>query len=169
MFESDILEVAVGIVFVFVLISTIGSAMREALEAWLKTRASYLEFGIRELLFDQDGTGLAQRFYNHPLIFPLYEGEYIARKGAKRPWMWRSGDNLPSYIPASNFAVALLDIVARGPTGVEGPMRVAAPPLSLAAIRANASSLGNPPVQHAVMTALDLADVVLQRARAYVE
>ena len=71
MFGSDILEVATGVVFVFVLISTICTAIRESLEAWLKTRASYLEFGIRELLQDRKGTGRAKGVFEHPLVFGL--------------------------------------------------------------------------------------------------
>ena len=52
MFGSEILDVAVGVIFVFLLVSMICSAIREGLETVLKTRAAYLEQGIRELLRD---------------------------------------------------------------------------------------------------------------------
>jgi hypothetical protein len=68
MFGSDALEVIIGVVFVFCLFSTICAAVREALEAWLKTRASFLEYGIRNLLQDSKGTGLAKEIYAHPLV-----------------------------------------------------------------------------------------------------
>jgi hypothetical protein len=55
-FGSDILEVAIGIVFVFLIISIVCSAIREGLESILKTRAAYLEAGIRELLGDRAGS-----------------------------------------------------------------------------------------------------------------
>src|SRR3569833_4486389 len=116
MFGSDILEVATGIVFVFVLLSTICTSVREGLEGWFKTRASYLEFGIRELLQDRMGDGIAKHVFEHPLIFGLYSGDY-SPGSTKRPGVMTSGGTLPTYIPARSFARALLDIAARGPAG----------------------------------------------------
>lgn len=46
MFGSRILEVAIGIVFVFLLVSMICSASREGIESWRKSRAAFLELGI---------------------------------------------------------------------------------------------------------------------------
>ena len=65
MFGAEILDVAIGVVFVFLLVSVVCSAIREGIEAWLKTRAAYLERGIRELLHDRNGRGLARNFYEH--------------------------------------------------------------------------------------------------------
>ncbi|MCW3054947.1 MAG: hypothetical protein JWN14_4117, partial [Chthonomonadales bacterium] len=79
MFNSDVLDVAIGIVFVFALTSIICTAIREGLEAWLKTRAAYLEYGIRELLHDKEANGLASSFFNHPLIYSLFPGGYSPR------------------------------------------------------------------------------------------
>jgi hypothetical protein len=39
MFGSEALEVAIGIIFVYILVSIICTAIREGIEAWLKTRA----------------------------------------------------------------------------------------------------------------------------------
>jgi len=50
MFNSQILDVAIGIVFIYVLASATCSAIREGIESWVKTRAAYLEYGIRKLL-----------------------------------------------------------------------------------------------------------------------
>ncbi len=175
MFGSDILEVATGVVFVFVLISTICTAIRESLEAWLKTRASYLEFGIRELLQDRMGTGLAKSLFEHPLVFGLYAGNYKPLATTdKRPTVWRSGENLPSYIPSANFALALMDIAARGPAnpgaapstaGTSG----AGTSLSLAQIRVHIGEIGNPQVQRALLTAIDSAQGDFDHARANIE
>ncbi|MGH8487459.1 MAG: hypothetical protein ACREXS_00930 [Gammaproteobacteria bacterium] len=84
MFDSQILEVVIGIVFIFVLVSTLCTAIREGIEAWLKTRAAYLEHGIRELLHDESGDGLASHFYKHPLIYSLFSGAYSPRTSSKR-------------------------------------------------------------------------------------
>lgn len=43
MFGSKILDVAIGLVFVYIVVSVLCTAVREGLEAFLKTRAAYLE------------------------------------------------------------------------------------------------------------------------------
>lgn len=70
MFGTRILEVAMGIVFIFLVVSIICSAIREVIESWRKPRAAYLEHGIRELLHDPGGVGLARALYEHPLSDP---------------------------------------------------------------------------------------------------
>lgn len=147
MFGSDILEVSIGIVFVFVLVSTICSAVREAIEALLKTRASYLEFGIRQLLQDSKGDGLAKEFFNHPLIFALFAGKYVPGPEGERRRLWHPGGNLPSYIPSRSFAVALMDVLNTSST----------------------AQIANPTVQRAVQLAIDSAQGNLDRARQNVE
>jgi hypothetical protein len=114
MFGSAILETAIGLVLIYLLLSLICSSAREGIEAVMKSRASMLEQGIGELLRTSaiDGKrpsstdGLVAALYNHPLIYSLYRGQYVP--GAK---------HLPSYIPSRNFALALMDIVVRGPLG----------------------------------------------------
>lgn len=171
MLGSTMLDVAIGIVFVFVLLSTVCSAIREAIEAKLKTRAAYLEHGIRELLHDLDGKGLAQSFFNHPLIFALYSGGYrgAANNGKSRPKLLAQGGSLPSYIPARSFAIALLDIAAKGPVTDDVSSDPAAPVLSLESARASVLNLKNPPVQRALLAAIDTAQGDFDRARANVE
>jgi hypothetical protein len=171
MLGSTMLDVAIGIVFVFVLLSTVCSAIREGIEAKLKTRAAYLEQGIRELLHDIDGKGLAHSFFNHPLIFALYSGGYSgsAQPGKARPKLLAQGGSLPSYIPARSFAVALLDIAAKGPVTDDVSSGPAAPELSIESVRASVLNLKNPPVQRALLAAIDMAQGDLDRARANIE
>lgn len=76
MFGSEFLDVAIGLVFIYALVSILCTAVREGIEAWLKTRAAYLEHGVRELLADPQGHGLAKAVFEHPLIYGLYHGEY---------------------------------------------------------------------------------------------
>lgn len=100
MFGSAILDTAVGLIFVFLVVSLTVSAANELLAALFKWRASNLSLGIRQLLQDPSVTGLVTRFYGHPLI------ESLSAKGKK-----------PSYIPSRTFALALLDIIS--PTNPE--------------------------------------------------
>jgi hypothetical protein len=101
MFGLGMLDVAIGLSLVFFVFSLALTAANEALDAWLKLRASNLERGLRELLDDEDGTRFAKAFFDHPLIYPLYRGAYDP-----------ASRTLPSYIPARNFSLALLDLVA---------------------------------------------------------
>ncbi|WP_211710139.1 hypothetical protein [Mucilaginibacter xinganensis] len=167
-----------GLIFVFILVSTICTAIREGIEAKLKTRAAYLERGIRQLLHDTDGTGLAKAFYNHPLIFGLFNGEY--KKGEsgdsdKGPDLMASGKNLPSYIPSKSFAVALLDIAARGVTGDDATDVAAAeattgsPVITLDGIRKNVTNMPNSPVQQILLYAIDNAQGDINKVQASIE
>jgi hypothetical protein len=164
-FGSAILDVAIGMIFVYVLVSMICSAVREGIEAWLKTRAAYLERGIRELLHDPRGKALARAMYEHPLIYSLYAGKYKPpAKPDVKPGLLARGVGLPSYIPARNFATALMDIAARGPNpALASDNR--APVLNLETIRANVINIESEPVQRVLLTAIDSAQGSLEQAR----
>jgi hypothetical protein len=151
MFGSRILEVAIGIIFIFLLVSMICSAIREGIESWVKSRSAFLEHGIRELLHDRHAVGLARSLYTHPLVYGLYASEYRPRISTRRL-----------------NALALLDIAARG-TGTRGVASgPGAPPLSLALARENVLNLENGAVQRVVLGAIDLAHGDMELAIANV-
>jgi hypothetical protein len=87
MFGSTILEVAIGVLFVYLLLSLLCSALGELIESFVRFRARDLKKGIKNLLHRQD---LVKDFFNHPLIKPL-------------------GEN-PSYIPPRTFSLALWNL-----------------------------------------------------------
>ena len=116
MFNTQILDVAIGLIFVYLLLSLICSAANEVIELWLKNRAADLERGLRELLNDPQANGLVNQIYSHHLISGLFEGQF--NRGVLRPINRLLGRvNLPSYIPARNFALALMDLVLPGQAG----------------------------------------------------
>jgi hypothetical protein len=96
MFGSSILDVGVGLVLVFLMLSLVVTAANEALACSFAWRADTLADGIRNVLDGPDAKSRewADKFYAHPLIRSLY------RPGSK-----------PSYIPSRTFALALLDLV----------------------------------------------------------
>ena len=173
MFGSDILEVAIGIIFIYILVSIICSAVREGVETWLKTRSAYLEHGIRELLRDSTGTGLAQSVYRHPLISGLYLADYgddpPVRPRGRYAWLLAKGRGLPSYIPSKNFAVALMDLAARGPRTDAFTSSSTSTPITLDSLRQNVANLGNAEVQRALLTAIDTAQGDLQQVQKNLE
>src|SRR5215471_12073920 len=151
-----ILDVVIGVIFVFLLVSTICSAIREGLESILKTRAAYLERGIRELLNDREGKGLTKTLFDHPLIAGLFLGNYEPKSlNGSTPSVLASGRGLPSYIPASNFALALLDVALRGSKTDVVSSDPASVPMTVQSIRDRIANLGNPAIQRVLLTALD--------------
>ena len=163
MFGSKILEVAIGVIFVFLLVSLICSAIREGLESWVKARAAFLERGVRELLHDKNAVGIARAVYTHPLIYGLYLSEYRPRTEEDLDALSRGG-NLPSYIPSRSFALALLDIAARGHDSHGEASSPDAPELTLALARQNVLNIENGPVQRVVIGAIDTAGGDMERA-----
>jgi hypothetical protein len=168
MFGSKILDVAIGLVFVYIIVSVLCTAVREGIEAFLKTRAAYLEHGIRLLLQNHAGDAIVKDVFDHPLVDGLFMGEYKPRstKGPNRPW---TGGNLPSYIPTKSFASALLDIAARGPASAS--LARYNTPISLEAIRRNVVTNipNNPKIQRIVLHAVDAAQGDLDKAQKSIE
>jgi hypothetical protein len=168
MFGSPILDVAIGLVFVYLLLSLIATALRETMEAWMKSRAGQLELGIRTLLQDLSGDGLARAVYEHPLIYGLYSGKYEPPAGGGR--RVRRGSSLPSYIPSASFAAALVDIVAHtAATAERVPAGTQAPPVTLDGLRCAAQRLQNEPVRRALLSAIDLSEGNLRIAQGNIE
>jgi hypothetical protein len=93
---STIIEVAMGITFVYLFLALLCSTVNEWIATLLDARASNLRGAIQELLNDQTiapGKDFLDAFNAHPLITGLME---------KR--------RHPSYIPSRAFALAVMDI-----------------------------------------------------------
>src|ERR1044071_8281255 len=108
MFNTTILDVAMGMVFIYLLLSLLCSAANEMIELVLKKRATDLERGIRELLEPGSASGaegIVKNLYSHPLINGLFEGTY-ENSGIQSALRYLKGTKLPSYIPSRNFALA---------------------------------------------------------------
>lgn len=108
MFETPVINVAIGLVFCFAAVSLAASTVTEALASLLKLRANTLLTGIQAMLNDPKFNGWAQQVYQHALVHPKGDGEMLSRSR----WWTYSG---PSYIRAENFATALTDVLASVP------------------------------------------------------
>ena len=91
MFGSLMLDVAIGMVLVYLLLSFVAAAVREGVETLLKERSRFLQRGVTELLHDPD---LTAALFSHPQVSALYRGDYAAAVRNKE---------LPSYIPSRQF------------------------------------------------------------------
>ena len=105
MFGSATLEIALGMIFIFLLLSVICSTINEWIASILNLRGKTLRSGIRRLLDDPEGKLLARHFYDHPLV------QGMASKTGQ--------GGLPSYIPAETFTTVLMDILV--PADLDNP------------------------------------------------
>ena len=187
MFGSDVLEVALGLTLFFLLASLMATAIRELIEAVLKTRAMDLERGVRELLDDPRGQAMAKSFFDHAYIFSLFRGSYDPAKlksaglvgrllptdhrlvkdkgGFEMPLAARR--SLPTYIPAGQFATAVIDLVGRG--SGSWPYPVSSEALTLDTLRQRAAGLPSPRLQRAVLAAIDHADGEMAKVKTNLE
>jgi hypothetical protein len=142
MFGSTILDVAIGIIFIYLLVSLVISAINELIAAKLKSRATNLSQGIQALLQDPSQAGWVAKLYQHPLIQSL-----------------SPPNSKPSYIPSRTFALALLDLVA--PANTDGNR-------TLADLKAGMANLPAP-LQKTLTNLLDEAQHDVERLKTQIE
>jgi hypothetical protein len=100
------LDVALGLIFVYLVLALVCSALNETIASILSWRASFLREGIANLLDPENpanGMKLALALYGHPLVNALIRP--VSRKRKLR---------YPAYLPARVFASAVLDFDGKG-------------------------------------------------------
>lgn len=112
---GPIIEVALGLIFVWIVLSLATIQIQEWINTYLDKRARDMEDAIEEMLANEN---LKSQFYDHPVIRGL------TAKKRKEPsktaaWFYRlplvrgftkEKRRLPSYIPKQQFSLALFDI-----------------------------------------------------------
>lgn len=106
MFGSAILDVAMGLIFSFLMISLVTSAVTEAIASGLFWRANTLLQGVKDLLNDPQFTGLALKIYNHAAVNARSNGAASSQTELTAK---------PSYIDPKQFAAALMDVAGLVP------------------------------------------------------
>jgi hypothetical protein len=109
MFNSPILDVAIGLALVLLLISLLVSAVCEMFAGFLKWRAEHLWRGLENLL---QSTDARDALYEHSLIKGLAQFKPIAA-GPTAAKTWHRAHPGPSYIPSRTFALALIDMIRK--------------------------------------------------------
>jgi hypothetical protein len=110
-----IVDVAVGIIFVWIVLSLTTIQIQEWISSKFDRRAKDLEAAIHEMLANPN---LKDQFYDHPVIRGLTAKK--RKEPSKIPaWFYKypilrgftkEKRKLPSYIPSQQFAAALFDI-----------------------------------------------------------
>jgi hypothetical protein len=95
--QSIYLDTAIATIFVFLLFSVIAFVIQERIASYRKSRGKMLEFAISEVFKDAVNLDFDVLLYEHPQVDLLRQTQ----------------NELPSYLPASNFATALIDIIGR--------------------------------------------------------
>ncbi len=165
-----ILDVAIGMIFVYLLLSLISSSLNEGLESLIHNRSTDLEAGIRNLLSDQkgswwksfapwinslEGSPLTREFYRHSLIRNLV----------------RTENRLPTYIPARNFALALMDMLTENGDLLRGATQVSSSPyFTAASLVDTVNGVPIPPrLKESVAALVKAADGDARQARINIE
>lgn len=113
MFQSTVLEVAIGLVFCYASVALIASSVYEAIASWLNLRSKTLFTGVTHLLNAQEreeGNELLLKIYNDALVHPSGNGQTVNFKKDKA---------IPAYIPPKNFALALIQAIQSAPDKFE--------------------------------------------------
>jgi hypothetical protein len=109
LFNSAVLDLSIGIAFVYLLLASICTALNEWIAGLTSARAKTLAKGITQLLDQQKGVDPArtflQEFYAHPLISGMMGP-------GKQP-----SEKHPSYLPSRTFATVIMDLTTKGKLG----------------------------------------------------
>ena len=118
--SSGIIEVAIGLAFVYLLLSLLCSVINEWIAGILASRANNLEKGIQSLFTGGTLDGklpFAKAIYDHGLIQSLYNqgrwDKFLERFGRKTG---------PSYIAPDLFASTLVNLLIPSPDPGENPL-----------------------------------------------
>ena len=118
MLNFPALDVALGLLFLFFILSLVCSGINEAIASLLRWRAQDLERGLWELLHDpKHGVQALETLKQHPLISPMLHPQNKKRAAAtaavtpsEAPATPKTNrrSEFPSYIPSRTFVTALL-------------------------------------------------------------
>jgi hypothetical protein len=107
MLNNPMIDVFIGLMLLYLLLSIIVTVAQEVISSYLKLRSRNLQKAIVELI----GKHHLKEFYEHPMIAPLYRGG-VDDQG-------RPLGGGPSYIPKRNFAMAVMDLINQAPEAVD--------------------------------------------------
>jgi hypothetical protein len=134
MFDSPAFDVAIGLVFLYIVLALVCSTVNEAIATAIGLRARYLETGLLNLLSGSvsetpAGIATAEKFYGHPLVQGLIRPRRAPRPAvdvaAARRGPWSRLRRLlakppyPSYVPSRTFVVAISDIANEAKAALE--------------------------------------------------
>ena len=97
MFGIEIVEVVIGLIFIYLLLSLLATTLSELAMHWLYSRGKNLRVALRTML-DDESNELSERFFNHALVRKL------TKQGSR---------SFPSYLSYDYFATVLIELLCR--------------------------------------------------------
>ena len=157
---SPAIDVALGLIFMFFLLSIICSTVNELIAAALGWRAQLLEEGVRSMLTGKDDApGKAEKLLDELAEHPLVAGKVsTVRKRFRQR-------RFPSYMNPKTFAMTFLDTVAPPAGDPEGSSRNLLERARTYALTLNETD----PIRRALLAFLDQAGDDVTRFRTSVE
>lgn len=97
MFNSSILEVIIGLLFLYLLFSLFATFLNEIISSIFKLRSNHLKTAIQNMMDNdtENGKIFFDKFYEHPLI---------------QSFVKNKGKGFPSYLEPKKFAKVLVEI-----------------------------------------------------------
>jgi hypothetical protein len=143
---SSVIEVGLGLILVFYLVSTIVTTITNQVSRILNLGADKLVSGLREMLTDK---ATFDKLYQHPLIDGLSKKEMNLFGGIKVKAV--------EFIPGQTFALALFDVLVPGAKNNDAQ--------TLDALRAAAANLPAGPSRDSLVTLLNTGVDNLEKAQ----
>jgi hypothetical protein len=120
MYPQELIEVAIGLIFAWLMLSIAVMQVQEIIARITEKRATDMEKAIGVMLQNSADPTLKDQFYNHPLIQSMKgdaNGQWDKFVRFILSLIRRDAPNKnPSYIPAGTFATVLFDIVKKAGT-----------------------------------------------------
>jgi hypothetical protein len=148
MFDTPVINVAIGLVFCFAAMSLAASTVTEGLASLVKLRANTLVTGIQQMLNDPKFSDLALKVYQHALVHPRGDG---GTKSRARFWTYDG----PSYVKPQNFSAALVDVLQGSPGSID-------------ALKAGVDKIQDPQIKQLLQGMLVRANGDLEKVQAQV-
>jgi hypothetical protein len=142
MFSSQVLEVSVGLILIYLVISTVCSGIKELIARAFDMRAKTLEDAVRNMLADPKDSITSRLLQNHLIAGTVQPG------------------SKPSYISSRNFALSLFDLLAPLNPGQSRTVQD---------LKNGVGNLPDPRVSKALLGLLDSAQQDVDLARQRVE
>jgi len=146
--NSTILDVVIGLVFVYLLLAIICTTINEWVASVFALRSTNLAKAIKQLLDQQPGSkdpteSFLKQFYSHPLVSS----------------MMTPGNGYPSYLPSRTFATAVMDIATVSKQG----------PITFADLDQGIKALPDGDVKKALLALIQNANNDLKTAQKNIE
>lgn len=160
---SPIIDVVIGLIFVFLLIALISSQIGDRISLWLRWRAKELETGIRKYITGEQHINLFDDLYSNPLIQSIAPADRIGTKILLRIPVAKNfvyASNTAVNIPAKTFSLALVDLLVPNASGQT----------SLDQLQASIATLpATTPMRGPLLSLVNTADGKIENFRTSVE